>query len=55
MNHFYGITGIMVKPFNALLETDILNHFLTEYDGNILDIQYGANGSVLVIYKAMEE
>lgn len=49
----YGITGIMVKFFDSKDEMEI-NHFLCEYDGNIINVQY-SNGKVMVIYKAMEE
>lgn len=37
MNKMFGITGIMIKFFvcKSVKDTDELNNFLAEYDGNI--------------------
>ena len=61
MNRMFGITGIMVKFFVCTDEKSIneLNHFLYEYDGNIIDIQYQQNQiaakQVMVVYRAFEK
>lgn len=55
----YGITGIQVKAFmvnqNDLTE---VNKFLSEYDGNIIDIQFipmfQGCSRCIVTYKAVD-
>lgn len=61
MNKMFGITGIMIKFFvcKSVKDTDELNNFLAEYDGNIIDIQYQQGSTpakqVMVVYRAFEE
>lgn len=55
-----GIKGIQIKTFDLKCdEINIVNDFLMEYDGSIIDIQvaqmlYGVTRYVIV-YKAKEE
>ena len=59
MNKMYGITGIQVKFFVIDNNSEELNEFLQEYDGNIIDIQYQQNDfavrQIMVVYKAFED
>ena len=60
MNKMFGITGIMVKFFVLVDKNDTneLNNFLCEYDGNIIDIQYQHSSQtrqVMVVYRAFDE
>ena len=55
-NNFFGITNIKVKHFSIHEnEIDIINEFLKQHDGNIIDIQYQQNNftckQILVIYQ----
>ena len=60
MNNMYGITGIKVKIIEVSgKETEELDNFLAEYNGNIIDIQtvgmlYGVC-KFIITYKAVEE
>lgn len=60
MADMLGIKGIQIKTFDLKHdEINIVNDFLMEYDGSIIDIQvaqmlYGVTRYVIV-YKAKEE
>lgn len=55
----FGIKGIQVKTFDVQnKQPDEVNEFLTEYDGNIIDIRteqlmYGVT-RYIIIYRAVE-
>jgi hypothetical protein len=56
MNTLYRLTGIKVKQFGLSYSDVLLNQFLSEHDGNIIDIQTSNtiiknNTIVTVIYK----
>jgi hypothetical protein len=54
--NLFGITNIKIKHF-SIVDNDysIINRFLKEYDGSIIDIQYSQNNftakQVLIIYQ----
>lgn len=59
MAHLYGLTGLRIRAFEVQHEdTDEVNKFLEEYDGNIVDIDavpmaLGVT-KIIVTYKAVE-
>ena len=54
--HIYcllNIKGVRVKEFRNMSD-DLVNEFLSDHDGNIIDIRYEANKwgtNILVVYK----
>ena len=60
MNSIYGLKGLQIKAFEINhADTDSVNAFLSEYDGNIVSVDYSAMAlgmtKVIVLYKATED
>ena len=52
MNNIFGIKGVKIKVF-GLIDTFVINEFLSEYDGNIIDIQTcpcDSGSKIVVVY-----
>jgi hypothetical protein len=56
MNKMFGITNIRVKIFSLTNsdQTDHLNHFLEQYNGNVIDIQFQDRLRVMVVYQEVK-
>lgn len=56
MNKMFGITNIRVKifSFSNSDQTDKLNNFLEQYNGNIIDIQFQDRLRVMVVYQEVK-
>lgn len=56
MNKMFGITNIKIEHMSCHIDDiNLINDFLEEHDGNIIDIQYQQNNfthiQVLIIYQ----
>lgn len=53
MNKMFGITNIRVKIFSLTNsdQTDSLNHFLEQHNGNVIDIQFQGRLRVMIVYQ----
>lgn len=53
MNKMFGITNIQVKIFSLTNsdQTDKLNHFLEQHNGDVIDIQLQDRLRVMVVYQ----
>lgn len=52
----FGITNIRVKIFSLINsdQTDSLNYFLEQHNGNVIDIQFQDRLRVMVVYQEVK-